>query len=293
MGAGAGRGEMGGEMMALKRSNIGWCDYSGGDLNFVIGCTPVSEGCANCYARTWAKRAGRDFSNIVVSRQKLDRLWKARWEPRDTPYRRGPGSKPIMFPVDLGDLFHPKVEDDFILCALNAFRVREDADWVLLTKRPERMLNITELFLRHAHLMALPLNIWCLITAENQRWADERLPVLLQVRAQVRGVSLEPMLEPIDLDIPCLYHHSLGFSDTIETMHEYGERFWVIVGAESGPRRRPFEVAWTEGIYKDCRATGMPFFGKQDSGLHPGVPLILPGCGEVREWPQIGMEYEA
>ncbi|MFH1484946.1 MAG: DUF5131 family protein, partial [Chloroflexota bacterium] len=132
----------------LKRSNIGWCDYSGGDLNFIIGCTPISEGCTNCYAKTWAKQAGRLWVDVVhISWEKLNRLWKAKWEPGDTPYHRGPGSKPIMFPVDLGDLLHPDVPEEMILTALDIFTARDDADWVLLTKRIDSMLALTNYWL--------------------------------------------------------------------------------------------------------------------------------------------------
>lgn len=267
--------------MTLRRTKISWADYSGVDLNFIIGCTPVSEGCKNCYARSWAKRVGRQYWEDVVRIywEKLNRLWKAKWEPGDTPYRRGPGSKPIMFPCDLSDLFHLDVPGEMIQVALDIFATRDDADWVLLTKRPGRMLEETNYWLELNELEQLPPNIWCMVTAENQCRADERIPILLWVKAHVLGVSLEPMLEPINLDGPCLYHHSLDFKDTAETILEYGQQFWVILGAESGPNRRPFEVAWAESVYKQCRAAGIPFFGKQDSGLRPGAVLHLP-CPE-------------
>lgn len=55
----------------MKRSRITWTDYSGGDLNVVTGCTPVSEGCANCYARAIYERFGLDHSKVVI-RGELD-----------------------------------------------------------------------------------------------------------------------------------------------------------------------------------------------------------------------------
>ena len=55
----------------MKASAIGWTDYSGGDLNFVTGCTPVSEGCQHCYARAIARRFGRDFDTVVCDEEKL------------------------------------------------------------------------------------------------------------------------------------------------------------------------------------------------------------------------------
>lgn len=270
--------------MMLRRSKIGWCDYSGGDLNFIIGCTPISEGCANCYAAAWAKRCGRDFSKITTYWDKLDRLLKAKWDPGDRPYRRGPGSKPIMFPVDLGDLFHLGGDVEIVMAALDYFTVRDDADWVLLTKRPEAMLSITDYWLSFYEIEKLPDNIWCLVTAENQQRADERVAILLQIKTQMRGVSMEPMLGPIDL-----------FNVDGEIASSLPERSmlypanlldWVICGAESGPDRRPFEAAWALDVHEQCRAAGVPFFGKQDSGLRPGVPLLLEGR-EVKEWPKI------
>jgi protein gp37 len=104
-----------------------------------------------------------------------------------------------MFPCDLSDLFHPQVTEELIHTALDIFTVRDDADWVLLTKRPELMLEETNRWLEFRELEQLPDNIWCLVTAENQARLDERAAVLLQVKAQVLGLSLEPMLGPIDL----------------------------------------------------------------------------------------------
>lgn len=59
----------------------------------------------------------------------------------------------------------------------------------------------------------------------------------------------------------------------------------MICGAESGPQRRPFDVAWALDLYEQCKAARVAFFAKQTSGLRPGVPLVLPGYGVVREWP--------
>jgi len=270
--------------MTLRRSGIGWADYSGKDLNFIIGCTKKSEGCANCYGFRWAKRAGRDFREIRTYPQKLGRLWRAKWSPNGKPYRRGPGSKPVMFPVDLGDLFHERVEEDFILAALDMMHCRADADWVVLTKWAERMHSVVTYWLEFNELGQIPAHIWLMVTAENQRRADERVPWLLRIPAVVRGVSLEPMLGPIDLCFPEPLtgneHPYLGTDSVIDKLD------WVIVGAESGPKRRSFEVAWAESIYEQCQAAGVAFFGKQDSGLYPGAPLILPGYDEAKEWPR-------
>lgn len=80
-------------------------------------------------------------------------------------------------------------------------------------------------------------------------------------------ISIEPMLERINLK-PFLY-----------------DLDWVIVGAESGSKRRPFDLVWAWRAWWQCHDAGVPFFGKQDSGLRPGVPLFIEGH-EIKEFPK-------
>lgn len=48
-----------------------------------------------------------------------------------------------------------------------------------------------------------------------------------------------------------------------------GQRInWIIVGGESGPNARPFDVAWTRSTIEQCRAAGVACFVKQ-MGAHP------------------------
>jgi protein gp37 len=274
----------------LRRTSIGWADYSGGDLNVVIrgrNCA-ISEGCAHCYVERDFKRYGREMTDgTTIYPKKLKGLVKATFDPGDVPYRRGPGSKPIMFVADYGDLFCEDVPDHFIFSVLDICSMRRGADWVLLTKRPQRMLDVTNDWLEiYGEIPMLPPNIWCLATAENQERADERIPVLLQVRAQALGVSIEPMLEPIRIRDWLQRWNYRGRTGDSKPFIEKGGLSWVIVGAESGPDRRPFKVAWAESIYEQCRAAGVPFFGKQASGPRPGVPLYIIGGREIKEFPQ-------
>lgn len=277
----------------LRRSNIGWCDFSGADLNFIIGCTPVSEGCANCYAhRLIEGRQGRDFSEVRLYHEKLDRLSNAVFEENGAPFRRGPGSRPIAFPVDLGDLFHPAVPDEFILDALRLMAGRCDVDWAILTKRVERMAEFDRRHLRNG----FPSNIWVGVTVENQKRADERVRKLLRVRATVRWVSLEPMLGPVDLGCIPYQGDTQYYLDVLRGRYStspsgYGNIFafglaslnkvsWVVVGAESGPNRRPFDLDWARQVRDDCLAANVPFFYKQGSHLYPGRNDKLDG----RRW---------
>lgn len=244
----------------LKRSKIGWTDFSGADLNFLIGCTPVSEGCANCYARRIIQdRGGRDFSAITYQPAKLLRLHTAAFSAVGAPFRRGPGSRPLAFVVDLGDLFHPQAPMTALHDFLALAQARPDVDWQILTKRAG-LLHFDLAQWYAAWPGAAPLaNLWAGVTVENQKRATQRLPELLATPAAVRFVSAEPLLGPLDLR-PWL----AGLD-------------WVIVGGESGPRRRPFDVAWAADLRDQCQAAGVAYFFKQSGGQYPGTEPILAG----------------
>ena len=63
---------------------------------------------------------------------------------------------------------------------------------------------------------------------------------------------------------------------------------WLIVGGESGPQARPFDLAWARSIREQCAAARVPFFMKQDAGLRPGMYAHLPEDLRVRQYPQGG-----
>jgi protein gp37 len=245
----------------VKTSPIGWTDYSGGALNFVTGCTPVSAGCAHCYARAIYRRFGRDHSVVTTHPDKLYQLAGMLF-PAHSP-KRGPGHRPMAFVCDTGDLFHEAVPYAFLFDAFVRMERETAVTWQVLTKRAKRMHDILntgtpgKLLSRH---------VWLGVSVEDQATADERIPLLLDTPAAVRFVSVEPMLGPVSLA-----GHPRGID-------------WVICGAESGPDRRPFDVAWAADLYRECREAGVAYFGKQASGLRPGTPLLIDG--EVRQgWP--------
>jgi protein gp37 len=125
-------------------------------------------------------------------------------------------------------------------------------DFLLLTKRPQ---NIG----KSDTLSNLP-NVWLGVTAENQREADRRIPLLQEIPATIRFVCIEPMLSPVRLDLR-------GIS-------------WVIVGGESGPRARHMPADWARDVRDQCRTAGVPLFVKQMSRREP-----IPDDLMVREFP--------
>jgi protein gp37 len=109
------------------------------------------------------------------------------------------------------------------------------------------------------------------VSVSDQSTADALIPALLQMPAAVRGVSLEPMIGPVDLT-PWLGH----------LQH-------VIVGGESGRNARPCDLAWILSVVRQCKAAGVPCFVKQ-MGAKPvinGVPTSEMGSKgqNFGEWP--------
>ncbi len=264
-------------MPAPKRSKIGFTDYSAGDLNFVLGCTPISAGCEHCYARRLYKTFGKDFSQVTIYPEKLEHLLK--WQPKP-PYKRGLGSKPLAFVVDMGDLFHDHVPDEFIQQAFDTMADRSDVDWLVLTKRAMRMRML---------LMdwCSTENVWLGVSVENEDnlWRiGELMDTPLDVPATMRWISLEPMLGPIDLTSVCCRDGDHLGTDLYNLGLDVGID-WVVIGAESGPKRRPFKKEWAWDVLDQCREAGIPVFLKQDSGRGPSVPLLDRQGREVKEWP--------
>ena len=98
-------------------------------------------------------------------------------------------------------------------------------------------------------------NVWLGVSVEDQRRADERIPMLLRTPARVRFLSCEPLLGPIDLN---------GYLADHEWLHGVpGGINWVIVGGESGPGARPMDLEWARNIVQQCKAAGVPVFVKQ------------------------------
>ena len=217
-------------------SKIEWTDAT---WNPVRGCSKVSPGCLHCYAETFAERfrgvPGHPFEQGFDLRLVPEKLGDPlRWS---TPQR--------IFVNSMSDLFHEKVPDEYIV---KVARVMKAANWhtyQILTKRADRMQKLLKGKLRFAAEQA---HIWWGVSVENRQHGLPRIDLLRNAPAQVRFLSIEPLLEelgPINLK---------GIN-------------WVIVGGESGPGARPMDIRWVRSIRAQCRSAKVAFFFKQWGGV--------------------------
>jgi protein gp37 len=129
-------------------------------------------------------------------------------------------------------------------------------------------------------------NLWVGVSAENQKRADERIPILLEIPAAVRFVSVEPMLEPIKMrhawirqpDNSIDYHQRIGYKNPKPARGLPLD--WVICGGETGLGAREMKVEWARDLRDQCKSAGVPFFFKNMSKKAP-IPYDL----FIREFP--------
>jgi protein gp37 len=308
-----------------------WCDAT---WNCVTGCTKVSPGCDRCYAETFAERwrgtPGHHFEQGFDVRLWPDRLsiplhWR---RPRR------------IFVNSMSDLFHEAVPDEFLHRVFAVMAMASQHTFLILTKRHGRLRS----FLRdeckcgkgHApgiHLRSAmdwagtphsptyvpgvigrevyydrpwPLpNVWIGISAEDQKWANIRIPALIDTPAAVRWVSAEPLLGPVDLSMadwtppeaagfPGVHNPLTGewWPAVGNASEEYENRIidlpgidWVVAGGESGPRARPCDLEWLRSLRDQCADARVPYFCKQLGAVLGRELGAGPKGGDWDAWP--------
>lgn len=251
-------------------SNIAWTQAT---WNVITGCMKVSAGCLYCYAeRDWHRLAsnpiyaGRKFTDVAWHEERLSQ--PIRWQK----VRR-------IFVNSMSDLFHEKVPFDFIDKVLAVMWVclknnKGDNGHIfqILTKRPEIMaeyfsrVDISKIIGLIDELISNTSNknkyfdeikkvidnngiihprVWLGCTVENQEMANKRIPILSEIPAAVRWLSMEPMIGSILL------------GNMIENID------WVVLGGESGPKARPLHPDWIESVKNECLNNDVPFLFKQ------------------------------
>lgn len=216
------------------KTSIEWTEQT---WNPATGCTKVSPGCEHCYAEVMANRLK------AIGVKVYENGFKLTLQPHrlQEPLQR---KKPTAYFVNsMSDMFHENIPASYIK---SIFDVIEKTPWhtyQILTKRAERMTDIMKNII-------IPPNAWMGVTVENKKHGLPRIDLLRKIKANVRFLSIEPLLEDLG---------SIKLSD----IH------WVIVGGESGPKARPMKAEWVNSIKVQCKEFHVPFFFKQWGGWRP------------------------
>jgi protein gp37 len=304
----------------MAKSKIEWTERT---WNPVRGCTKISPGCKHCYAETFAERwrgiPGHPYEqgfDLRLVPHKLDEPlhWK-------TPAR--------VFVNSMSDLFQEGVPFEYIDRVFAVMALCPQLTFQVLTKRPHRMLEYFKAERRsyianaadalgcsqndwyikivpiHTDRWPLP-NVWLGVSAEDQTRANERIPQLLRTPATVRFVSYEPALEAIDftaVKIACAWNAMHCACSAEDCGHPKLD--WIIVGGESGPSARPFNINWARSAVRQCKESSVACFVKQlgakpyacresDNRKSDHASCIAEGLedvssgkgGDMSEWPE-------
>lgn len=279
-----------------KVTKIEWADSTWGPVS---GCDKVSPGCDNCYADAIATRfaGGPAYPNGFALTLKPEKLFEPlKWKK---PRR--------VFVNSMSDVFHAGVPDDYVWKMFAVMATASQHEFLILTKRPQRMKNLLTAEDAEQQLWAarqwlakerpktfsgpiprvrLPLsNVWLGVSVESAPFRF-RLDFLRKTPAAVRFVSLEPLIDsigPVPSDHPGTL--PLGGID------------WAIIGGESGPGSRPMDLAWVRYILKQCSLSETAVFvkqlgsvwAKQNGAKHPkgGDPAEWPEWLRRREFPTV------
>jgi protein gp37 len=229
-------------------------------IQLVDGCTKVSPGCMNCWSESMTDRFkrvpevltdGRFNGKVIFNLHLLEKAAKVK--------------KPHVYAI-WNDLYHIGVSQYEVMRSLIKMEKAPQHIFLIVTKRPERAIDVIGGQSGAGLLHQLPFHIWHIVTCEDQEQADKRIPQLLQIPGK-RGIIMEPMLEEIQLGNTCISEKGCCEHMTCSTsclpyvpgIHQ------VIVGPENGHGKRPFDPQWAESVKAQCEAAGVPFYRKDKS----------------------------
>lgn len=251
----------------MQKTNIEYLTHTWNPI--AMRCDPVSAGCANCWHLSMARRhaANPKLSDALRSGRAGGAPLLMVGELNAPLGLRKPAVIGVQF---MGDLFHESVSLEILsrvmVAAANTMNARHT--FVFLTKRPAVMAGFFEGVSAHVPpgTEHPPSNFWLGVSVEDQKTADERIPILLDIPAAVRFVNYEPALGPVDW-----YPWVMDAGRSID---------WLIAGAETGPKKRPADLEWLTRAADCCRCGLVPFFFKRDGDgnreldgiLYEGVP---------------------
>jgi protein gp37 len=215
-------------------------EWTNATWNPVTGCTQISAGCDNCYAKRFSERfrgvPGHPFEqgfDLTLRPERIEQPLKWR--------------KPMMIFVNsMSDLFHKEVPFDYVDRVFATMEMCTHHTFQVLTKRSSRMRDYAKR--RYKDGLA-PQHIWLGVSVEDGQ-RKSRIKHLQETPATTRFLSIEPLIGPVgELNL-------FGID-------------WVIVGGESGPRFREMHPDWAREVRDQCKSANVAFFFKQWGGVRP------------------------
>lgn len=262
------------------QTKIEWTDFT---VNFWEGCQKVGPGCDHCYAEARDVRftGGTHWGPGAPRRKVKGGIAKLRKINREAEaFRAEHGRWPRVFCSSLSDVFDNALGlAEWRREAFEAVEAATDTRIQLLTKRVRNVERFTPASWRMGRW---PSHVGLMITVVNQAEADRDIPKLLDLKARLRipwvGLSMEPLLGPVDLTV--LAEDGWSAIDALrpysaeQARKDWGDESegpfrdcpaldWIIVGGESGHQARPSNPQWFRDIRDQCKAAGTPFLFKQ------------------------------
>lgn len=220
-----------------EQTAISWADAT---FNPWIGCTKVSPACDHCYAaRDNERRKWVDGWGAGVPRRRT-KTWgdPYRWHRKAA----ATGYRPRVFCASLADVGDNEVDPAWRLDLWQVLRETTNLRWMLVTKRIGNLSKMVPSDWPFPHVGVIS-------TIVTQAEWERDWPKLKAMPAPWRGVSMEPLLGPIDIGA------------------EHPD--WIITGGESGPVSRITRPEWVRSLRDQCAANGIAFHHKQWGGARP------------------------
>ena len=250
-----------------KNTKISWATHT---FSPWWGCDEVPEdpACSRCYAREFSKRLlGENLWGERAPRKvNGEHYWNEPLRWNRAAAKRGEQDR--VFCASMSDILEDRRDLDAHRARLWPLIERtQNLIWLLLSKRHENYARMLP-----AEWLRNPRpNVWLGVTTADQRWADERIPVLLSVPAVCHWISAEPLLGPLDL----------------RRWLRPDRLSWCVVGGESGAGARRMDPAWARDILAQCRVAGAAFHFKQNgSALAAELGCKDRAGKDAAEWPE-------
>ena len=197
------------------------------------GCRKISEGCKNCYMYYLDKVRGNSDGN---------KIYKTKTN-FNYPLQKNKNGE---YKIKSGEQIRICMTSDFFLEEADEWRdevwriirIRSDVKFFILTKRANRIKECLPYDWKDGYE-----NVILSVTAENQKRADERIPILLSIPAKHKGIMIAPFIDKV----------------SIEKYLEGGQIEQVICGGENYDGSRPCNFAWVQNLSNECKRNNVTF----------------------------------